>query len=168
MLASSARMLRDSAKSNPPCGQRLVQARRVVLTATRDLSVAAQKLRVLVVALRKGQLSSAESDFLTQYGQGSFEFGDALTTLRRAGVPLVRASDGKGIFEEAGCGDCHTLVATGASGTVGPNLDDAQPSRSLVVRKLNGDLDVMSAFSGKLTSAQIAAVADFVSQNAGK
>jgi cytochrome c6 len=126
------------------------------------------QIGVAGLALRKGQPSSAESDFLTQYGQGSFEFEDARAALRRAVVPLVHASDGKGIFQEAGCGDCHTLVAAGASGTVGPNLDDAKPSKELVVRKLTGDLGVMSSFKGKLSSAQVQAVADFVSQNAGK
>jgi mono/diheme cytochrome c family protein len=167
VLATAARMLHESAKGSKPCHQRLLKARRLVLRATRDLSGAARKLGVLVVALRKQQPSSAESDFLILYGQGSFEFQEALASLRQAGVPLVRATDGKGIFEEAGCGDCHTLAATGASGTVGPNLDDAKPSKALVVRKLTGEVGVMSSFKGKLSGAQIQAVADYVSQNAG-
>ena len=32
---------------------------------------------------------------------------------------------GKEIFASAGCGGCHTYGPAGSSGTVGPNLDDA-------------------------------------------
>ncbi|MDE3026685.1 MAG: cytochrome c oxidase subunit II, partial [Acidobacteriota bacterium] len=33
------------------------------------------------------------------------------------------ATAGKAVFQDNGCGSCHTLTAAGASGTVGPNLD---------------------------------------------
>ena len=47
---------------------------------------------------------------------------------------------GKEIFlGTSGCGTCHTLADAGTSGTVGPVLDDAQPSYDLVVdRVTNG------------------------------
>ena len=31
---------------------------------------------------------------------------------------------GKAIFAAQGCGSCHTFSAAGATGTIGPNLDD--------------------------------------------
>ena len=34
------------------------------------------------------------------------------------------AADGKAIFTESGCAACHTLADAGATGTIGPNLDD--------------------------------------------
>jgi cytochrome c oxidase subunit 2 len=34
------------------------------------------------------------------------------------------APNGKQLFASNGCGSCHTLAAAGASGTVGPNLND--------------------------------------------
>ncbi|HEY7198337.1 MAG TPA: c-type cytochrome [Gaiellaceae bacterium] len=34
------------------------------------------------------------------------------------------ATAGKQVFESAGCTSCHTLQEAGATGTVGPNLDD--------------------------------------------
>ena len=34
---------------------------------------------------------------------------------------------GKEVFESAGCVGCHTLADAGATGTVGPNLDEAKP-----------------------------------------
>ena len=47
----------------------------------------------------------------------------------RAGTPAGDAAAGEAVFASAGCGGCHTLEAAGASGKVGPNLDDAKPER---------------------------------------
>lgn len=78
------------------------------------------------------------------------------------------AADGKAIFAEAGCGGCHTLGAAGTSGTVGPNLDDAKPSKELVIDRVTNGKGVMPAFKDSYSAEQIAAVADYVSKNAGK
>ena len=78
------------------------------------------------------------------------------------------APDGKAIFAEAGCGGCHTLDAAGASGTVGPNLDDAKPSKELVIDRVTNGKGAMPAFKDSYSAEQIAAVADYVSKNAGK
>ena len=77
-------------------------------------------------------------------------------------------ADGKAIFAEAGCGGCHTLKAAGASGNVGPNLDDAKPSKELVIDRVTNGKGVMPSFKSSYSAEQIAAVADFVSKNAGK
>ncbi|CAN5176261.1 hypothetical protein BH18ACT14_BH18ACT14_16670 [soil metagenome] len=39
-------------------------------------------------------------------------------------VPEGDAAAGKSVFTSAGCGSCHTLKEAGASGQVGPNLDE--------------------------------------------
>ena len=39
---------------------------------------------------------------------------------------------GKSVFAANGCASCHTLAAAGASGNVGPNLDQAKPSQAKV------------------------------------
>jgi mono/diheme cytochrome c family protein len=72
------------------------------------------------------------------------------------------AADGKAIFAEAGCGGCHTLEAAGASGNVGPNLDDAKPSKELVIDRVTNGKGVMPSFKDSYSAEQIAAVADFV------
>jgi cbb3-type cytochrome c oxidase subunit III len=72
------------------------------------------------------------------------------------------AADGEAIFAEAGCGGCHTLKAAGASGTVGPNLDDAMPSKELVIDRATNGKGVMPSFKSSYSPEQIAAVADFV------
>jgi mono/diheme cytochrome c family protein len=75
---------------------------------------------------------------------------------------------GAKVFSDAGCGNCHTLKAAGATGSVGPNLDKLQPSSDLVVKQVNSGGGAMPSFKGKLSDAQIKAVADYVSANAGK
>ncbi len=75
--------------------------------------------------------------------------------------------DGAAVFAEAGCGSCHTFAAAGASGTIGPNLDESQPSKELAMERVTEGMGAMPSFADQLTPEQIAAVADYVSQNAG-
>jgi cbb3-type cytochrome c oxidase subunit III len=78
------------------------------------------------------------------------------------------ATDGKAIFAEAGCGGCHTFAAAGTTGTVGPNLDDAKPSKELAIDRVTNGKGAMPAFKDSYSKEQIAAVADYVSTNAGR
>jgi len=76
-------------------------------------------------------------------------------------------NNGKAIFQ-ADCASCHTLAAAKATGTVGPNLDQLKPAEARVKRQVENGGSIMPAFKGKLTDAQIAAVAKFVASSAGK
>jgi cytochrome c6 len=69
---------------------------------------------------------------------------------------------GKAVFASAGCNSCHTLKAAGATGTVGPNLDNLKPDEARVVRQVTNGGAIMPAFKGKLTPKQIQDVAAFV------
>jgi mono/diheme cytochrome c family protein len=77
-------------------------------------------------------------------------------------------SAGAKVFATAGCKSCHTLKAAGATGSVGPNLDQLKPDEALVTKQVNSGGGVMPSFKGKLTPAQIKAVAQYVSSVAGK
>ncbi len=74
---------------------------------------------------------------------------------------------GKQVFTQ-NCGGCHTLKDAGTTGSVGPNLDELQPPKATVVRQVNNGGGPMPAFKGKLTPAQIDAVATYVSTVAGQ
>lgn len=76
-------------------------------------------------------------------------------------------TNGQAIFK-ANCASCHTLAAAGATGTVGPNLDQLKPAMAVVVRQVTNGGSIMPAFKGKLSAAQIQAVAKYVSSSAGK
>ena len=81
--------------------------------------------------------------------------------------PSQVGNDGKAIFQ-ANCASCHTLKAANASGTIGPNLDQLKPPLARVKHQVEVGGGVMPAFKGRLTPAQIDAVAKFVSSSAGK
>jgi mono/diheme cytochrome c family protein len=69
---------------------------------------------------------------------------------------------GKKIFLQAGCKSCHTLADAGATGTVGPNLDQAKPDYRLATARVTLGKGGMPSFKGQLTPQQIADVAAYV------
>jgi heme/copper-type cytochrome/quinol oxidase subunit 1 len=73
---------------------------------------------------------------------------------------------GQQVYMDNGCGSCHALSAAGSTGTVGPDLDQADPSEELVVDRVTNGLGAMPAFSAQLTPDQIEAVAVYVSTSA--
>jgi cytochrome c oxidase subunit 2 len=44
--------------------------------------------------------------------------------------PSQEAQQGEQLFTEQGCSGCHTLAAAGATGDIGPSLDEVLPQRS--------------------------------------
>jgi mono/diheme cytochrome c family protein len=91
--------------------------------------------------------------------------GDAedLPALALTGDPAAGAS----VYEAGGCGGCHTLAAAGSSGTVGPNLDDSQPTYELAVERITKGQGAMPAFGDSLSAQEIADVSQYVSESAG-
>lgn len=77
------------------------------------------------------------------------------------------ASAGKAIFAKSGCSSCHTLAAAGATGTIGPNLDQAKPDFKLATTRVTFGKGVMPSFKGQLTDQQIANVAAYVVKSSG-
>jgi mono/diheme cytochrome c family protein len=92
-------------------------------------------------------------------GQGGFASAGGFASL---------GTDGAAIFKGAGCAGCHTLAAAGATGTTGPNLDQLKPSTAVAAHQVMVGGGGMPAFQGKLSPAQIQAVAKHVSSSAGK
>ncbi|HEV8459623.1 MAG TPA: cbb3-type cytochrome c oxidase subunit I [Gaiellaceae bacterium] len=103
-------------------------------------------------------------------GIGGFFLGRATKSDRTppAATTVARSPSaaGKTVFASAGCGGCHTLADAGSGGTVGPNLDQAHPSKALVIDRVTHGKGGMPSFNGRLSPAQIAAVAAYVSGTA--
>ncbi|HEY6068766.1 MAG TPA: cytochrome c [Gaiellaceae bacterium] len=166
VLVTEAKQANQAARGHRPCREGLVKARASFLVATRGLVSAGRALEPIA---GKTSRVFSQSQFLDSWYQGTEDFQHALVSLRAAGVPgLVSATDGQGIFTEAGCATCHTLKAAHASGTVGPNLDEPKPLKADVVSAVTEGSGVMISFKGALSASQIQTVADFVSQSAGK
>jgi len=86
--------------------------------------------------------------------------GTLPTTAEVKGDPTA----GKQVFTSAGCASCHTLKDAGASGAVGPNLDQTKPPLDRVVDRVTNGKGVMPSFGGQLSAKQIADVAAYVVQ----
>jgi cbb3-type cytochrome c oxidase subunit III len=107
--------------------------------------------------LVKGQELDDVAEFVAaNAGTQGFSSATAVTSL-----------DGKTIFK-AKCGGCHTLADAGTHGTQGPNLDSLKPPFDVAKHQVEVGGGIMPAFKGKLTDAQITAVAKYVSSVAGK
>lgn len=78
----------------------------------------------------------------------------------------TQIAEGKSVFASAGCASCHRLRDAGSTGTVGPDLDRAEPPRSLVIARVSTGQGAMPSFEGQLSVEQIEAVADYVSSMA--
>ena len=75
------------------------------------------------------------------------------------------AAEGEAVFQEAGCAQCHTLEAAGASGTVGPNLDESGLDQDQIAQVVTQGRGAMPSFEGQLSEEQIAAVAAYVAES---
>jgi cbb3-type cytochrome c oxidase subunit III len=84
-----------------------------------------------------------------------------------AEAQAVSGTNGKNIFKQK-CASCHTLKDAGATGTIGPNLDQLMPSFAVAQRQVTNGGGAMPAFKSQLTKAQIDAVARYVASVAGK
>jgi mono/diheme cytochrome c family protein len=91
-------------------------------------------------------------------GGGDDSGGDASTS---------GGSPGAKVFADADCGNCHTMKAADATGTVGPNLDELKPNKETVVRQVTNGGTGMPAFKDQLTASEIDQVAAFVATAAG-
>jgi mono/diheme cytochrome c family protein len=81
-------------------------------------------------------------------GAGGFTGGDATA--------------GKAIFTSAGCNACHVLAAAGATGIVGPDLDEAKAAEPIVIDRVVNGKGTMPAFKDSLSEQEISDVVAFV------
>ena len=74
----------------------------------------------------------------------------------------------EGQFASLGCASCHTLEAAGSNGSTGPNLDEAKPSVAEAERQITEGGGGMPSYESRLSAAEIRALAQYVSENAGR
>jgi len=81
---------------------------------------------------------------------------------------------GKRLFQEGGgggqpaCAACHTLKDAGSQGEIGPGLDEIKPDAQRVATAMRNGIGAMPSFQGKLSDAEIQAVAKYVAAVAGR
>ena len=120
-------------------------------TSFRSIGAAVTAIVLAAVLAGCGGSSSSSSSSSTPAGGGSSPSSVA----------------GKDVFT-SNCATCHTLADVGASGSVGPNLDDLKPDQATVEHQVTNGGGGMPAFGGQLSDAEIQAVAQYVSSVAGQ
>jgi cytochrome c oxidase subunit 1 len=85
-----------------------------------------------------------------------------VATTTAGGGPATAA--GRAVFVSSGCGGCHTLADAGGRGTVGPNLDEKQPSAAAVAAIVASGKGAMPSYEARLTPKQISDLAAYVEQ----
>ena len=102
--------------------------------------------------------------------------GVALWALVVMAPPAMAADDaaqfqqGKVLFGQGAvpaCALCHALKDAGAEGAVGPSLDELKPDAKRVATALRNGIGQMPSYNGKLSEAQIAALAAYVAKASG-
>ena len=126
-------------------------------------------LLVALSLLAAGCLSGTETTATPETVEGTLPA--ATTPGGNGDLPALSlkgdAAAGKAIFTSSGCASCHTLADAGATGSVGPNLDDVKPSYELAVTRVTEGKSPMPAFAGQLTDQQIADVSQYVVTSTG-
>jgi len=92
----------------------------------------------------------------------------------------AKLEEGKQVFVGSGCASCHTLAAAGATGTVGPDLDEVLPGKDAAfIRESIVEPEAQIApgysagimpttFKASLSSSELEAVVAFLAKETGK
>ena len=72
------------------------------------------------------------------------------------------AAAGASVFEDNGCGGCHTFAAAGSTGGFGPNLDDSTVTFAEAYAQVRDGGGGMPSFGDSLSEQQLANVAQYV------
>lgn len=99
--------------------------------------------------------------FAAATGAVAFVSATALTS-----VASANEQEGKLLFLKGAapaCAICHTLEAAGATGAVGPSLNDLQPDADRVMNALKNGIGQMPAYPS-LTAEQMRILSEYVAK----
>ncbi|MGB6009447.1 c-type cytochrome [Castellaniella sp.] len=89
----------------------------------------------------------------------------AIAAATPASADEATLAEGKTLFQTGAvpaCAVCHTLQDAGASGAIGPDLDELRPNQEQILAVLRDGSGPMPSFAESLTDEQRQAVADYV------
>ena len=83
------------------------------------------------------------------------------TTTETTTTDETTTASGREVFV-ADCASCHTLADAGATGAIGPNLDESSLDEAAVEAQVRSGGGGMPAFEGELSDEEIQAVSGYV------
>jgi mono/diheme cytochrome c family protein len=164
MGAAGAVAVRRYEESTPRAARSTLYRLRAMRRPLLVLALLLATLALVAAGCSEGEVTATPETVVGEIPEETTGEGTAdLPALDLTGDPAA----GESVFSSGGCGACHTLSAAGTSGTVGPNLDDAQPSYELAVERITLGQGGMPAFGEQLEPQQIADVAQFIVTSTG-
>ena len=88
--------------------------------------------------------------------------GAATTPTATVDTGAGDATAGKVLFASQGCAGCHAFAPAGATGSVGPSLDETTLDEAAIGEVIASGKGAMQGFEGELTPQEIADLAAFV------
>jgi cbb3-type cytochrome c oxidase subunit III len=85
----------------------------------------------------------------------------------KVALPAGAGGNDPKLLFQSNCGSCHTLADAGTTGTIGPNLDQANPPLQQAIRQIENGGGGMPPFKGQLTEQQIRALARYITGAGG-
>jgi cbb3-type cytochrome c oxidase subunit III len=82
-------------------------------------------------------------------------------------LPAGAGGDNPQLLFQSNCGTCHVLADAGTDGTIGPNLDQSQPTMQQAIRQITNGGGGMPAFRDQLSEKQIRDLAEYLVRVAG-
>ena len=83
------------------------------------------------------------------------------TTTDETTTDETATASGRDVFV-ADCASCHTFADAGATGAIGPNLDESSLDEAAVETQVRNGGGGMPAFEGQLSDEEIAVVSGYV------
>lgn len=96
---------------------------------------------------------------------GVMSLSGSLAVAVAAEPDAAQLQEGKVLFQKGAvpaCAVCHTLSDAGATGAIGPNLDELQPTHQQVLSMMRDGGGAMPSFEESLSEAQREAIAAYV------
>lgn len=74
----------------------------------------------------------------------------------------IDAEAARDAFHTWSCSACHGLSDAGASGGVGPTLDNPKLTRDFIIDRIANGQGAMPSFGGQMSDEEIALLADYI------
>jgi heme/copper-type cytochrome/quinol oxidase subunit 1/cytochrome c551/c552 len=117
---------------------------------------------ILVLALLTLLIPAALLGYVVGRERG--DDGGVVATTTDRGTTTAGGAEGAAIVADAGCAACHVLEQAGATGQVGPSLDETSLTAEQAAQVIAQGRRAMPSFETQLSAAQIEAVARYVTE----
>jgi mono/diheme cytochrome c family protein len=120
-----------------------------------------ERITVIKVATKRKVLTPALAAIALAGGLAAGGAGFA-SRANAQDASTADADAARDMFHSWSCSACHALADAGASGGVGPTLDNPKLTRDLIIDRIANGQGAMPSFGGQISDEEIAQLADYI------